>query len=81
MKKKKTTTTTTTEQTGEEKKEKNGTYDKCYSSSCTKYACSHDFFYTHSAEQPMLDSFDCRLYILLLRGKEKEEVKIETSRL
>ena len=35
-----TTTTTTTEQTGEEKKEKNGTYDKRYSSPCTKNACS-----------------------------------------
>ena len=59
----------TTEHTGEEKKEKNGTYDKRYSSSYTKYACSQDFFYIHLAEQPMLDSFDCRLYILLLRHK------------
>ena len=50
------------------------TYDKRYSSSCTKYACSQDFFYTHPAEQPMLDSFDCRLYILLLREKKKEKV-------
>ena len=63
------TTTTTTEHTGEEKKEKNGTYDKRYSSSCTKYACSQDFFYIHLAEQPKLDSFDCCLYILLLRHK------------
>ena len=77
MKKKKKTTTT--EQTGEEKKEKNGTYDKRYSSSCTKNACSQDFFYIHLAEQPMLDSFDCRLYILLLREKKKNTFKLKLA--
>ena len=77
---KKKTTTTTKEKTGEEKKEKNGTYDKRYSSSCTKNACSQDFFYIHLAEQPMLDSFHCRLYILLLRGKkELFELKLADS--
>ena len=70
-KKKKQKTKKKTEFTGEEKKEKNGTYHKGYSSSCTKHAYSYDFWYIHLAEQPMLDSFYCHLYILLLRKKKR----------